>query len=273
MIVEENISKYIRSSRKPLLSKERELELGNIINGTNDENQKKKAINELISHNLMLVVKIAYKYSKKTGISLDELIGAGNLGLSEAAANFNPEKFGKRFTTYAFYWITMRMMRLIYGSMSSVTVPLYVTELHNRYKKLIDDGHITDKTLMEKLKINADGLDRIKAATTTSMSLDRPLTISDDNETCLKDVIEDENAISPSEKATEEDEFSLLYASINELDETSKDIVLARYLSNDEGQLKKLGEKHNLSAERIRQISKRALDKLRRKISEKRVNG
>jgi RNA polymerase primary sigma factor len=273
MIVEEKVANYIRSSKKPLLSKERELELGKIINLYKNGKQKENAINELISHNLMLVIKIAFKYSRKTGIPLDDLIGAGNLGLSEAAANFNPEKFGKRFTTYAYYWISMRIMRFVYSSLDSVTVPLYVTELHYRYKKLIEKEHLNDKSLMEKLDINAAVLERIKFAGTTSISLDGPLITQNENETCLKDMMEDDNAVSPRAKAEEESEFSLLYASINELDETSRDIVLARYLSNDEGQLKKLGKKHNLSAERIRQISKKALDKLRRKISEKRLNG
>jgi RNA polymerase sigma factor (sigma-70 family) len=272
MIVSEKTLDYIKKAKMPLLPSEREKELGNIIQFFKAGQQKGNAINELIRHSLLLVVKLAFKYSNKTGMSLDELIGAGNLGLAKSARLYNPSKFNTRFSTYATFWITEEILRYINNNSHSVTIPFYLLDLHRKHQKEIEDGPIDDKDLMLRLKMSAAVLRKIKMAKTSSVSLETHIKNDGDKDILLKDIIEDETAICPYKKIERDGEFEVLYAAIDELDEVSKEVVLSRYLTDDENQLKKVGKKLNLSAERVRQISKSALDKLRRKISEKRIS-
>jgi len=274
MLIEGNIKKYITHAKHSLLTVKREREIGDILNTYKDGKNREEAIKELISHNLYLVIKIAYKYSKKTNKNLDEFIGAGNLGLAKAAQLFNPNKFQTRFSTYASYWIVMEILKLIKTSSSPVTIPLYIIDLHNRYKKLASESNITDEKMMNELQINSENLHKVKMAKISYFSIDAPVDNNDnDNKNgSLKDMLEDTSVVSPAEKLEKDGDFDILYSAINELDETTKNIVLARYLSEDDNQLKKIGEKFNLSSERVRQISEKALAKLRRKISEKRFH-
>jgi RNA polymerase sigma factor (sigma-70 family) len=275
MTIEDKTLTYIRSAKHTLLSSNREKEIGLILNEYATGKKRESAINELITHNLYLVIKIAFKYSKKTGRPLDDFIGAGNLGLARAARTFDPIKFNNRFSTYAIYWIIMEILKLIKKSSGPVTVPLYVLDLHNKYRKLIEDGPVSDEELMSELKINSTNLSRIKLANTYSVSLDEPLPKQDGHlskELYLKNSLEDISSRSPAEKMEEDGEFAILYAAINELDDMSKEVVLSRYLSDDKIQLEVIGKKFNMSSERVRQISKSALDKLRKKILLKRKN-
>lgn len=277
MLIEENIKKYITHAKHSLLTTEREREIGEILNKYKEGKNRDEAIKELISHNLYLVVKVAYKYSKKTNKNLDEFIGAGNLGLAKAAQLFNPNKFNTRFSTYANYWIVMEILKVIKTSSSPVTIPLYIIDLHNKYTKLVSESNTTDEKMMNELQINSDNLHKVKMAKISYFSLDAHIDIDEGNSAAnrdrsLKDILEDTSVVSPAENLEKGGDFEMLYSAINELDETTKNIVLARYLSEDNNQLKKIGEKFNLSSERVRQISEKALAKLRRKISEKRFH-
>lgn len=274
MIMEEQTIKYIRSVKHSLLSSDREREIGAILNKYATGKKRSDAISELIRHNLYLVVKIAFKYSRKTKIPLDDFIGAGNLGLAKAAELFNPIKFNSKFSTYATYWIIMEILKLIKKSSGPVTVPVYVLDLHNKYRKLIEDGPVSDEDLMAELNINSANLGRIKLANTTSISLDEPISNNghSSKELFLKNSLEDTSSRSPAEKMEEDGEFAILYAAINELDDMSKEVVLSRYLSDDKTQLEVIGKKFKISSERVRQINKNALDKLRKKILLKRKN-
>jgi len=275
MTIEDKTLTYIRSAKHTLLSSNREKEIGLILNEYATGKKRESAINELITHNLYLVIKIAFKYSKKTGIPLDDFIGAGNLGLARAAELFDPIKFNSKFSTYATYWIVMEILKLIKKSAGPVTVPVYVLDLHNKYKKLIEDGPVSDNELMDELKINSANLSRIKLANTYSVSLDEPVPNSGGNfskELLLKNSLEDNSCLSPADKVEEDNEFAILYSAINELDDMSKEIVLSRYLSEDKNQLEVIGKRFNISSERVRQISKNSLDKLRKKILLKRKN-
>jgi RNA polymerase primary sigma factor len=274
MVIEENTLKYIKSNKHSLLTSEREREIGEVLRNHKEGKEREKVIKELISHNLYLVVKVAYKYSKKTGKPLDEFIGAGNLGLVRASKLFDPDKFNTKFSTYATYWIIMEILKLIKLNSSPVTIPLYIIDLHNRYKKLTNESDISDEKLMNELQINSDNLQKVKMANISYISIDESIDNGNNSEKkgAIKDILEDPSAISPAEKAEKDGEFSMLYSAINELDETSRNIILARYLSEDDNQLKKIGEKFNLSSERVRQISEKALTKLRKKISEKRFH-
>jgi len=275
MTIEDKTLTYIRSAKHTLLSSNREKEIGLILNEYATGKKRESAINELITHNLYLVIKIAFKYSRNTGRPLDDFIGAGNLGLTRAARTFDPIKFNNRFSTYATYWIVMEILKLIKKSAGPVTVPVYVLDLHNKYRKLIEDGPVSDEELMAELKINSANLSRIKLASTYAVSLDEPMPKNDGHlskELYLKNSLEDTSCRSPAEKMEEDGEFAILYTAINELDDMSKEVVLSRYLSDDKIQLEVIGKKFNISSERVRQISKSALDKLRKKILLKRKN-
>ena len=99
----------------PLLTSEREQELGAIVQKRKSGKQKDAAITELVQHNLKLVLKEAQKYSQCSGVGLEELYNAGRAGLIKAAYGYNPEKFNTRFSTYATPWIRQGIREVVHG--------------------------------------------------------------------------------------------------------------------------------------------------------------
>lgn len=277
VITDEKTLEYIkRIDDGPLLTAKRERELAEIIRKYKSGKVKAEATKELIEKNLKLVVKDAYRYSRKTGIEVGDMIGAGNEGLMRAVEKFNPKKFKTRFSTYATYWIREAMQDLTYKSMSAVTIPVHISNGVAREKKILESGKpIKDKEMMQELGVNEAGLKRIRDAHVLhTVSLNDQITTGKDGSIItIGDTIEDESAVDPTMSSENGDQHALLFESLDELDEISRAVVMARYLGNDKVQLRKLGKKFKVTGERIRQISEKALKILRRKIEIKTKNG
>jgi RNA polymerase sigma factor (sigma-70 family) len=274
----EATSGYIRElSNYPLLTADREKELAQIIQGSKTGKRRDKAIDEIVKHNLKLVVKEAFRYSKKSKLEIDDFIGAGNEGLMRAAEKFNPQKFKTKFSTYATYWIREAMQDYVYKCSSIITIPVHISNGVARHKKIISGENgktVSDKTFMKELGVNESalgrivGVNKIKVVSMNQELSGHSMSNSLGDCTTFGDTLIDNETPSPSENSANIDDYSLLYNELNKLDPETREIVISQCM-NDKVQLKKLGKKFNLTGERVRQIKSSALKKLRKKLEKK----
>ena len=228
-----------------------------------------KAIKDLTTPNLRLVIKEAIDLYRKAKVSLKDLIGYGNYGLIKAAYKYDAEKFKTKFSTYATYWIRQEMYGFINNS-HVVSIPFNILDLRQKYNKMMDvNKDLSDSELIEELDITQKNLQRAKDSNVTSVSLSQVImNEGDSNIVTIGDLIVDEKDI-PSDALEKKDKYAIMMEAIQELDPMSREIVCSQLLDSDKSNLTELGLKYNLSAERIRQLKEKALLALRRAIKRK----
>src|SRR5690348_12348891 len=188
---------YLREiSRIPLLSAAREVELAKAI-----ERGDRAARNALIEANLRLVVSIAKRYVGQ-GMSLEDLIGEGNIGLIRAVTKFDASK-GFRFSTYATWWIKQAITRSILEGVRAVRLPVYIMEEVMRVKRTTRQLYQelgrepTPDSIGERLGMTPERVSELLIWAEKVFSLDAPL--SEEEENTLGDIIEDSNGRGPME--------------------------------------------------------------------------
>ena len=260
----EAVREYLKSIRNiPLLSEEDEYKIA-IAAANGDENARQT----MITSNLRLVVKIAKTYiGRSSNLSFLDLIQEGNMGLMRATEKFDAEK-GFRFSTYATYWIKQAISKAIIDQSRAVRLPAHIINELNKFNKAIRDlsqqyGRTpSDKELAEYLNVSVKKISEYYTISKEPCSLD--VTIDEDEDTAMIDLIADENAT----KFMDIDDLSIrdtIYSVLNTLSERERKIIELRFGFTDGRQhtLEEVGKEFNLTKERIRQLEASALKKLR----------
>ena len=205
------------------------------------------------------------------GLPLEDLIDEGNIGLLIAMDKFEPDK-GYHFISYAVWWIRQSIMKAICEKSRAVRLPLNraneLIQIQKAQKSLIHETGSSDVSIEEIAK--AAGLDKtlvneLLSISRETVSFDTPVSNGNESSTTkLGDFIEDEG-YGPEELAMQKCLKEDINAVLDTLSDKEKEIIILRFGLNNNApmSLKEIGELYNLTKERIRQIEKRALERLK----------
>ena len=254
---------YLKDIGKiPLLTPERETELAELaVMGD------KQAKNELIRANLRLVVSIAKKHIGK-GMFLLDLIQEGNLGLMKAVEKFDYRK-GFKFSTYATWWIRQAISRAIADQARTIRIPVHMVETIHKVsrttRQLLQElgREPTTQEIADRLETTEEKIREILKIAQDPVSLETP--VGEEEDSHLGDFVEDNDSPTPSEKASYSLLQEQLQAVLMTLSPREAEVIRLRYgLYNGRPlTLEEVGQRFNITRERIRQIEAKALRKLR----------
>ncbi|MCI1269996.1 MAG: RNA polymerase sigma factor RpoD [Ruminococcus sp.] len=269
--IDDPVKIYLKEiGRVPLLSPEEEIELAQRM-AKGDPYAKKR----LSEANLRLVVSIAKKYVGR-GMQFLDLIQEGNLGLIKAVEKFDYTK-GFKFSTYATWWIRQAITRAIADQARTIRIPVHMVETITKVKKvssqlLHENGHDpTPEDIADKLEMPVEKVREIMRIAQDPVSLETP--IGEEEDSHLGDFIPDDEAPAPADAAS----HTLLKEQLNEVlgtltDREAKVLKLRFGLEDGKSRtLEEVGQRFEVTRERIRQIEAKALRKLRHPSRSKKV--
>lgn len=265
---DENLGDYIKKiSKYPILSTSEEKELANLIKKGDSEAKKK-----LVQSNLRLVFNVAKKSIHTTTLSFCDLIQEGNLGLMAAVDKFNP-KLGYKFSTYAVWWIKQAMFKAISEQSYCMKIPVYIQETLSRYKKAKETLEkkygctINSSLAAREIGISEEKIDTFLNAYTKALSLETGFEklseITGTREMSLCEIVEDEKQ-NVEKNILDRQLKNDINRALECLKSREKEVITLRFGLNENARktLEEIGNIYGVTKECIRQIEKRALQKI-----------
>lgn len=253
----------------PLLSWDEEKALGERIMA-GDESAK----NELVEHNLRLVISVARKYIGHAGMTFMDLVQEGNIGLIKAADKFDPSK-GYKFSTYATWWIRQTVSRAVQEQSRTIRIPVHMVEtaskMHKAIRKLTQELEREPQVeeIAAEMGVSVDKIKFLFEANRDPLSLDNR--VNDEDDATVGDLVADHSAEIPGMSIIKEDNKRQVIAILDTLSEREKEVMVMRFGLEDDTPktLEEIGTHFGVTRERIRQIESKALRKLRNPIRSK----
>ncbi|MDD5527626.1 MAG: sigma-70 family RNA polymerase sigma factor [Patescibacteria group bacterium] len=269
----DSIQMYLKEiGRVPLLTTAEEVELAK-----RKERGDRQAEKKLIEANLRLVVSIAKKFAGAKGLSLLDLIQEGNIGLFRAVEKFEYRK-GYKFSTYATWWIRQAITRALADQSRTIRIPVHMVETINKFqqveRRLVQD--LGREPLPEEIasEMNEE-LDKIKYIMKISQdTISLETSVGDEDEdSVLEDFIEDIKNVAPDRAAALKLLKDYVKAIVANLAPREQKILEMRFGLTDgvAHTLEEVGQEFDVTRERIRQIEAKALEKIKKDASIKKL--
>ncbi|MCC7402555.1 MAG: RNA polymerase sigma factor RpoD/SigA [Chitinophagaceae bacterium] len=260
----QSLEKYLQEIGKvELISPEEEVKLASLI-----KQGDQRALDRLTKANLRFVVSVAKQYQNQ-GLSLPDLINEGNLGLIKAAQRFD-ETRGFKFISYAVWWIRQSILQALAEQSRIVRLPLNKVGLTNRIQKAFSqleqeyEREPSAEELADVLHIDLEEVSATLGISARHVSVDTPLAEGEEN--TLLDVLENPNAEKTDAELDHNESLKMeIDRSLKALTERQKEVICYFFgIGVDHPMsLEDIGEKFNLTRERVRQIKDKAITKLR----------
>jgi RNA polymerase primary sigma factor len=262
-----NIKLYLKDINKiPLLTPEGELNLFKSLSVEEDPKIKQKIIDKIVSANLRFVVSVAKQYQNQ-GLSLEDLISEGNVGLINSIDHFDYTK-GFRFISYAVWWIRQNINRAVLDKSTTIRYSANHSVLMSKINKLSRkymqefERQPSLEELSKELNIPEEKLSKSYSYSVKCVSIDTPL-IEDGGS--LVDIIPNTNSTPADSLISQEYKNSELHLVLNTLSEREHDIILMYYgIGMQELTMSDIATRFNCTGERIGQIKNEALKKLQK---------
>ncbi|MFA5248696.1 MAG: sigma-70 family RNA polymerase sigma factor [Patescibacteria group bacterium] len=269
----DSIQMYLKEiGRVPLLSSEEEVELAK-----RKERGDKAAEKKLIEANLRLVVSIAKKFAGAKGLSLLDLIQEGNIGLFRAVEKFEYRK-GYKFSTYATWWIRQAITRALADQSRTIRIPVHMVETINKFqqveRRLVQD--LGREPMAEEIAAEmGEDLEKVKYIIKISQdTISLTTSVGDgDEDSVLEDFIEDVKNVTPDRAAALKILKDYVKEIVANLSPREQKILEMRFGLTDgvAHTLEEVGQEFDVTRERIRQIEAKALEKIKKDVSIKKL--